>query len=219
MQEFREGKHEPSVVTTQTIESLSIDKKETWRTIRKELEEIGISVAAFDANKVFIMEWLKNAISIGAFEDQSFEDDSGSTSQGDWLLQPLGDSVTGESGNLSEEAPHLRSNNIETPNAISKRFGNAINPGTPVESAAEDFFNSIPHNDNASHIPEVPNTHMSGHFNQELFWPMSSNVESPDPGQLGTQNISIIPPQASVIPHPGYFPKELGKFYSSNTSK
>jgi hypothetical protein len=74
MQEFQDGKHEPSVITTQTVESLSMDEKQTWRAIRKELEDIGISVAAFDANKDFIMEWFKTAISTGAFEEQTIED-------------------------------------------------------------------------------------------------------------------------------------------------
>ena len=80
MQEFKDGKHELSVITTQTIESLSTDEKQTWRTIRKELEEIGISLAAFEANKAFILEWFKDGIKTGAFEEQALEDDPSSVS-------------------------------------------------------------------------------------------------------------------------------------------
>jgi hypothetical protein len=70
IQEFKDGRREGSIVSTQTIESINMEDKETWRTIRKELEEIGISVAAFDANKGFIMSWFKEAIESGAFEEQ-----------------------------------------------------------------------------------------------------------------------------------------------------
>jgi hypothetical protein len=56
-----------------TVESLSLDEKQ-WRAIRKELEDIGISVAAFDANKAFIMEWFQHALDSGAFDEQAPKD-------------------------------------------------------------------------------------------------------------------------------------------------
>ncbi|KAH0553008.1 hypothetical protein GP486_006796 [Trichoglossum hirsutum] len=71
LQEFRDGKHEGSVITTQTVESISTDEKETWCAIKKELENIGITVAAFDANRDFIMNWFKEAINTRAFEEQT----------------------------------------------------------------------------------------------------------------------------------------------------
>lgn len=80
LQEFQDGMHEGSVISTQTVESLSTDERQAWRAIRKELEDIGISVAAFDANKTFIINWFKTAMSTGAFEEKSSEDNSGSVS-------------------------------------------------------------------------------------------------------------------------------------------
>ncbi|PMD66949.1 uncharacterized protein K444DRAFT_623197 [Hyaloscypha bicolor E] len=56
-----------------TVESLTFDEKQ-WRTIRKGLEDIGISVAAFDANKAFIMEWFQHALDSGAFDGQAPND-------------------------------------------------------------------------------------------------------------------------------------------------
>jgi hypothetical protein len=58
------------VLTVATVESISMDDKQTWRAIRKELEDIGISIAAFDANKEFIMSWFHQALETGAFEEQ-----------------------------------------------------------------------------------------------------------------------------------------------------
>ena len=78
MQELRDGKREGSVVSTQTLDSLSTDERETWRAIRKELEDVGISVAAFDANKDFIVNWFKTAINTGAFDGQVVDDGSSS---------------------------------------------------------------------------------------------------------------------------------------------
>ncbi|MCJ1246454.1 hypothetical protein MMC30_003661 [Trapelia coarctata] len=71
LREFREGRREGSVVTTQTVESLSADDRETWRLIRKELEEIGITVAAFEANKSYIINWFAEAVSSGAFTEEA----------------------------------------------------------------------------------------------------------------------------------------------------
>ena len=76
MREYKEGRREGSVISTQTAESLSADEKQAWCTIQKELEEIGITVAAFDANKDFIINWFTEAIATGAFEEQISDDDS-----------------------------------------------------------------------------------------------------------------------------------------------
>jgi hypothetical protein len=87
LQDFQDGKCEGSAVTTQTVNSLSTDEKETWRIIRKELEGIGITVAAFDANRDFIMGWFKTAIASGAFEEQTLEDTSSTQTCGEDLGQ------------------------------------------------------------------------------------------------------------------------------------
>ncbi|MCJ1462733.1 hypothetical protein MMC07_001336 [Pseudocyphellaria aurata] len=77
-QEYRDGKREGSMMSAQTVDSLSADERQAWRAIRKELEDIGISVEAFDANKDFIVNWFKTAISTGAFEEQKSEAETSS---------------------------------------------------------------------------------------------------------------------------------------------
>ncbi|KAK3167526.1 hypothetical protein OEA41_010653 [Lepraria neglecta] len=54
----------------QTVDSLSANDKVVLRTIRKELENIGVDVAAFEGNRDFIFEWLVQAVQTGAFEEQ-----------------------------------------------------------------------------------------------------------------------------------------------------
>jgi ankyrin repeat protein len=72
-EEFRRGNREQSVASVQTTESLTIHDKETWRAIRKELEEAGITVATFDANKDFILKWIVAAFEKGEFQESSQE--------------------------------------------------------------------------------------------------------------------------------------------------
>ena len=60
-------KHKGSVVSTRTVDSLSADERQGWAAFRKELENIETSVAAFEANKDFIVNWIKTAISTRAF--------------------------------------------------------------------------------------------------------------------------------------------------------
>ena len=74
LQEFRDGKREGSVISTQTAGSLCTNDKQVWRTIRKELEDIGIAVAAFNAHKAFIFEWFMDAIISGTFKERSWDD-------------------------------------------------------------------------------------------------------------------------------------------------
>jgi hypothetical protein len=75
LQEFRDGKRQGSVVSNQTLDSFDDDdEKQNWRTIRKELEDIGITVEAFEANRDFIFEWFTKAVANGAFEEQSLDD-------------------------------------------------------------------------------------------------------------------------------------------------
>lgn len=71
IQEFRQGKREESIVSLQTIDSLSADDRTLWRSIRKELEGIGIDLAAFEANRSFILDWLARAIETGAFDERN----------------------------------------------------------------------------------------------------------------------------------------------------
>ena len=76
LQEVTEGKREGSLISAQTADTLSVNDQQLWCTIRKELEDIGITVAAFDANKDFIFEWFKNMIAKGAFEERKPYEDS-----------------------------------------------------------------------------------------------------------------------------------------------
>lgn len=56
LREFKDGKMEGSLISVQTTDSLTKDERVMWRTIRKELEDVGISLAAWESNHDFIMK-------------------------------------------------------------------------------------------------------------------------------------------------------------------
>lgn len=62
-----------------TVDNLSSDDRAIWRSIRKELEEIGINAKAVEDNHDFIFAWFHNAVDIGAFEEQNNLDAEGHT--------------------------------------------------------------------------------------------------------------------------------------------
>ena len=76
LRDLRSGRCEGSVVSYQTVESLTADDKALWRDTRKELNEIGISVSAFEQNKQYIFQWLAHAMETGAFEEQPSDADN-----------------------------------------------------------------------------------------------------------------------------------------------
>ena len=74
----------------QTIDTLAPTDKESWRSIRKELEEIGISIAAFNENRALIMDWFRRAVENGAFQER-FAEESSSSAADDDTVRDLSD--------------------------------------------------------------------------------------------------------------------------------
>ena len=109
IEEFRQGKKETSIVSLQTVDSLSADDRAVWRTIRKELEEIGISVAAFDANRNFIFDWFMRAVEAGAFEEQNAHSTVDKSQYGD---EQEGESSEGDDG--SDMGRQIEDSNSES---------------------------------------------------------------------------------------------------------
>lgn len=69
-EDLQNEKEEASIFTNETIDSISIEDRHTWRDIRKALEDIGVTVAAFESNRAFIIEWFKEAINTGSLIDE-----------------------------------------------------------------------------------------------------------------------------------------------------
>lgn len=106
IEEFHQGKKETSVVSLQTVDSLSANDRFVWRTIRKELEDIGISVAAFEANRKFIFKWFIRAVETGAFEEENEDsNDDESSLSAERESQSSGDQ---DSQDMERQVEHSR---------------------------------------------------------------------------------------------------------------
>ena len=119
-------------MTNHTVESLTADEKQTWRMIRKELEGIGITIAAFDANKAFILQWFQAAMQAGAFEEQSTDQDAGGSEQD--TLPAI--SVSSKTSPLSLSSPNNPSNGaiIEPGNAADEMMRHSSEQQAPAKN-------------------------------------------------------------------------------------
>lgn len=130
------------------MDSLNTEDRVSWRTIRKELEEIGISVAAFEANWDFIMSWLSHAIKTGAFQEQNA---SGSESQS------LPQSPSTSSGSISEM----------TSNTPAIYASSDVYHSTEHHSHSSSSDRPIPSNPNTTTLADV-----------RIFWPVVAGESS-----------------------------------------
>lgn len=48
-----------------------MEDRAAWRAIRKDLESVGITAEAYDANRAFIRDWLNLALDTGALDEQA----------------------------------------------------------------------------------------------------------------------------------------------------
>ena len=76
--EVRAGKREGSVISTRTIDSVARNNQETWETLRRELEDVGISPAIITEKRQFIVAWFQEAVAAGEFEEDAPSDDDSS---------------------------------------------------------------------------------------------------------------------------------------------
>lgn len=67
--EVRAGLHEGSVVSTASLDS--IDTKEAWEGLRRELETIGISKTVINENQDFITGWFRESFARGELEEET----------------------------------------------------------------------------------------------------------------------------------------------------
>ncbi|KAI4268061.1 MAG: hypothetical protein L6R38_007971 [Xanthoria sp. 2 TBL-2021] len=71
LREVQLGRREGSIMSVQPVDSLSKEDRAAWRAIRKELESIGITAEAYEANHDFIRDWLTRALDAGALDEQA----------------------------------------------------------------------------------------------------------------------------------------------------
>ena len=72
--EVRSGRREGSVISTQTFDTTTRNDRETWESLRKELEDIGISPSVLTEKRQFIIEWFQEAVAAGRLDEDAPSD-------------------------------------------------------------------------------------------------------------------------------------------------
>ena len=67
--EIRSGAREGSIISTESIESLSSEDTDGWNQLRKDLEDVGITASLFLQHRTFIVHWFQFALRKGAFNE------------------------------------------------------------------------------------------------------------------------------------------------------
>ena len=78
LREFKRGNKEGSAISDLTVDTVASEQGMQWKQIRHELEDNGITVEMFNANKDFIFGWILQALMNGAFQEDEPEDDTDS---------------------------------------------------------------------------------------------------------------------------------------------
>lgn len=131
--EIRAGKRQGSVVSIQTLESLSTDEKSLWRELRHEMEDVGISTAVIMDRKEFIIEWLKTAIAEGGLDEVGELSDD--------------ENVESERPPPSLGSPNHRQTTLATGSDITARSPSPFEkataqfPASPIEAVAATYRN------------------------------------------------------------------------------
>ena len=74
--EVRAGKREGSVISTQTFDTAAQNDRETWKALRRELEDIGISPTVISEKRQFIITWFQAAVAAGKLEEDVASNDN-----------------------------------------------------------------------------------------------------------------------------------------------
>ena len=70
VEKSQRGRRESSIASVQTVDIKSTEDRLIWPAVRKDREDVGISAAAFEVNRDFILRWLSHATETGAFEEK-----------------------------------------------------------------------------------------------------------------------------------------------------
>jgi hypothetical protein len=61
MAEIREGKRDGTIIITQSENLMDLGYEESWMQLRRELEDVGLPLAAITEHKEYIINWFREA--------------------------------------------------------------------------------------------------------------------------------------------------------------
>ena len=139
-EELQDERYDGSAITPETIDSLSSKDKQTWRDIRKELEDFGITVAAFDQNREFIIGWLKDAKGSGLLAGRYSSMMVGES------IPPLLRSSVGSFRSLESRASYINRRSVRHRGSVSSLTTIRANTLTEIQEGNEKLQTQTAHN-------------------------------------------------------------------------
>lgn len=98
--EIRSGKREGSVISIETVDSITRNDREAWDAFRKELEDVGVSSSIIVERRQFLILWLQEAVAAGRLEEDSPGHESREDNDDPW------EQSTSTQGGVSRRANH-----------------------------------------------------------------------------------------------------------------
>ena len=118
--EVRSGKRESSVISIETVDSITRNNQEAWDAFRKELEDVGISAPVIAAKRNFLIVWFQEAVAAGKLEED-FPEEKGGEDNDDLLEQSTsGQSCEGRRANHEPYASNSTRRRVSGPRQIDR---------------------------------------------------------------------------------------------------
>ena len=71
IEEVRSGKRDGSIISVASVDSIVQNDHATWESLKRELEDVGISTAVINEQRQFIIAWFQEAVARGQLEEDT----------------------------------------------------------------------------------------------------------------------------------------------------
>ncbi|KAL6722363.1 hypothetical protein ACLMJK_001470 [Lecanora helva] len=138
--EVRAGKREGSVVSAASLDSVAKNDRQTWKLLRRELEDVGVSAATIKENQEFIVAWFQRAVAAG---------DLGEGARSDAADVESGTHYDMKSSMIKPETGITRSNSRfgRAKSVTRRRLSDLVGKLVNLDDASNRFFEAVKRND------------------------------------------------------------------------
>ena len=149
--EIRAGKREGSIISATSLDSVAQNDRQTWRVLRRELEDVGISAATIKENQEFIVAWFQKAVAAGDLGETT---PSSNTNEGSEVPIDMNSPAVKPACDAAKD----RSQRSRAKYVTRRRLSDLIGKLRSLDGAGNRFFEAIKRND----YPEVHNLLSNG---------------------------------------------------------
>ena len=138
--EVRAGKREGSIVSAASLDSVARNDRQTWKILRRELEDVGVSAATIKENQEFIVAWFQKAVAAGDLADSTPSD---TTTKGSNNPHNTDSPVFTPGSKITRG----HSQRFRAPSIIRRRLSDLIGKLRNLDDANDRFFTALKRND------------------------------------------------------------------------